>query len=163
MFYHYGLLNSIIDYKDFNEMIFLRGTHTNKLKTTTVGLWGRCITTDGQLECADGFLTTPNRYAMIISARVFVTIACILSSFSILSILLILLVKPDSKRILTLLTKVFTIGSLIAGILGVAIAIIFVLKDDQSKLAFVIGVSGILGIIAVVFNLAGTIASFLIN
>jgi hypothetical protein len=96
-------------------------------------------------------------------ARVFVTISCILLSFSILSILSILLVQEDSKRILALLTKVLSIGSFIAGIVGLALGIAFVMNHNELGIKYKIGVSSILAIIAVIFNLGGAITTFIMR
>lgn len=105
-------------------------------------------------------------------SRVFTTIVCIFSSFSILSVLLILLANADSKKIAALFTIVFSIGSLIAGIIGFALGISFVLQSNELeflvqttrlKPSLKIGASSIIAIIALVLNIVAAIASFIIK
>jgi hypothetical protein len=70
-------------------------------------------------------------------------------------------VSPEAKglkRMMAILGKVLSIGSLIAGIIGVALGISFI-----KRATFDIGVSSILGIIAIVFNLGGAIATLIIE
>jgi hypothetical protein len=97
-------------------------------------------------------------HAKMMSARSFVTISCILSSLSVVFILSIILVKEDLKRTMAILGKVISIGSLIGRIIGVALGISFI-----KEATFNIGVSSILAIIAVVFNLGGAIAILIIK
>jgi hypothetical protein len=139
-------------------------------KTMTIGLWATCTLTDVKSGCMSvGAPLSPSIYAHLTAARIFIIISCILSSFSVLSILSIVLVDADSKRIMALLAEVFSIGSLIAGIIGVTLCITLVLKNDEMKSlfglesGFKIGVSSFLGIIGVVFNLAGTVITFIIK
>ncbi len=163
MFYQYGLSNlSINKIKEY----FFRGTVTNDSETTTIGLWGKCTKSkdkDSHMACTEGFGLNWKSYAKLMGSRVFVTIACIFSSFSILSVLLILLVNADSKKIAALFTIVFSIGSLIAGIIGFALGISRVLQNEEFHQSFKIGASTIIAIIALALNILGAIASFIIK
>ncbi len=60
-------------------------------------------------------------------------------------------------------TKIFSIGSLIAGIIGIILGIVFIMKSDDNKLVYNIDVSSILSIISVVFNLVGIIVIYLLS
>jgi hypothetical protein len=98
------------------------------------------------------------------AARAFLTLSCILPSLSAVFILSILLIPENFKKIISILAKVLSIGSLIGGILGMALGITFVKKyEPMSTLGFDVSVSSILAIIAVVFNLGGTIATLIIK
>jgi hypothetical protein len=99
----------------------------------------------------------------MMAARAFITLSCILTSLSTVLTLSILLIRENFKKIISILAKILSIGSLIGGILGMALGITFVVKEDETMIAFDIGVSSILAIIAVVFNLFGTIATLIIN
>jgi hypothetical protein len=179
MFYQYGLsnlfINKIKEYffrgtgiRNPDTIITDPGTIITHSVTATVGLWGACtksMYSNNQTICGEFGLVAFNwqNYAKLLGSRVFVTIACIFSSFSILSVSLILLVNADSKRIAALFTIVFSIGSLIAGIIGFALGITFVLQSNEFDLSLKIGASSIIAIIALVFNILGTIASFIIK
>jgi Mg/Co/Ni transporter MgtE len=99
----------------------------------------------------------------MMAARAFITLSCILTPLSAVFTLSILLIRENFKKIISMLAKILCIGSLIGGILGITLGIIFVAKKDEIMVAFDIGVSSILTIIAVVFNLFGTIATLIIN
>jgi hypothetical protein len=124
----------------------------------TLGLWSVCGPLNGISECGTLIGVVSDMHAKMMSARAFVTISCILSSLSVIFILSIILVKEDLKRTMAILAKVLSIGSLIAGIIGVALGISFIIG-----MKFNIGVSSILGIIASVFNLGGAIATLIIK
>jgi hypothetical protein len=100
-------------------------------------------------------------------ARLFISIAGILTSFSVLSIVSILLVGADTKKMMVLLAKVLSIGSLVTGIIGLALGINFVItvidNDSDPTRTVHIYASSILAILAVIFNLVGGIAAFIVK
>ncbi len=132
-----------------------------------MGLWGECTKPkdmNNEMSCGElGIQLNWKSYAKLMGSRVFVTIACIFSSFSILSVSLILLVNADSKKIAALFTVVFSITSLITGIIGLALGITLVLKNDELNLSLKMGASSIIAIIALVFNIIAAIGSFIIK
>jgi hypothetical protein len=103
-----------------------------------------------------------DRYKIMMAARAFITLSCILPSLSAVLILLILLISEDFKKVISILAKILSIGSLIVGIIGIALGITFVVKQDESMGAFDLDLSSVLAIIAVVFNLYGTIFATLL-
>ena len=122
---------------------------------------------DGKWLCRDGVGGRSTSYAKTVSARLFITIAGVLSLFSVLSILSILLVDAETKKRMALLAKVLSIGSLVAGILGLALGINFALtlSDDFSDhlTPVKIHASSILAILGFIFNLLGGIVAFIIK
>ena len=105
------------------------------------------------------------------AARAFVTISCILWAFTILSILSMLSIEKNFKRHVSLVAKGLAIACLTSGIIGVALGIHFsveILNLLAAELGIQglkskISVSSILAIIALVFNLAGAVATFFIR
>jgi hypothetical protein len=87
------------------------------------------------------------------------TIACILSALSALCILACGFVVTSSDKILILVAKALPLVTLVAGIIGVAVGISAVSTGGPGSL----GVAAILGIIAVIINLAGGIVAILIQ
>ncbi len=145
---------------------FRRGKGSDGPLTRTVGLWRACLRIDeeghGSSECGDTINAPADFYDKMMAARVFVTICCILSSLSVVSILLILFVEENLKKLVSILAQALAFASLVGGIIGVALGMAFAMKTVGSK-ADNIGVSSILGIIAIVFNLAGAITTFIIK
>ncbi len=143
-----------------------RGKISDGRATSTVGLWRVCGPIDkegrGGSVCGDIIKLPTDIYGKMMGARAFVTICCIISSLSVVSILLILFVEENLKGKMSILAKALAFASLVGGIIGVAVGMAFAMKIVGSK-ADNIGVSSILGIIAIVFNLAGAITTFIIK
>jgi hypothetical protein len=114
---------------------------------------------DGKQLCLD---LPSNSDGKNMSARSFVTICCILCALSLLSLLAILFVDEKFKSKMILLGKGLAIASLISGIIGVPLGISFAMKP-LGLMDAKIGVSSILGIIAVGFNLGGVITTFIMK
>jgi len=94
----------------------------------------------------------------MMAARLFMSICSILSSLPLVSISLILVVEENLKKTMSILAKALAFGSLIAGTIGIVGGMALAIKIVGSKVGN-ISVSSILGIIAIVFNLAGVIQS----
>ena len=77
-------------------------------------------------------------------------IACIASGLAVPCILAYILMKKESNHPLLLMCKILSFGALIAGIIGVALGIVFVTEISSLKLK--LDASAIIGIIAVVIN-----------
>jgi hypothetical protein len=91
-------------------------------------------------------------------SRSFVTIACITSAFSALSLFVCGVKRTDSDRILIILSKIILLVSFIAGLIGVAVGIAFI---TDSSLKCVLAASAIIGIIAVVINAITTLVAII--
>ncbi len=86
------------------------------------------------------------------AARAFLTIACILSSISTLLLLLCYFKPEDVPLKLVRVNKWLPSVSLLASLVGVSAGIAFVIYEGDS-----LGSAAILGIFAVIINLAGAI------
>ena len=95
----------------------------------------------------------------MLAARAFVTIACIMSAVSAPCLFAYLLQSADSNRIMSMISKILPFVSLIAGIIGVAVGIAFVTYQDHFK----VHAAAIVGIVAVVINLAGAFLALLLG
>jgi hypothetical protein len=93
------------------------------------------------------------------TARAFITIACILSAVTTACVVGCAFVKEDSNGILIRLAKVLSFVTLVGGIIGVAVGISHAIPHSLVR----ISVAAILGIIALVFNLASAIVVLLIK
>ncbi|UJR18996.1 hypothetical protein I4U23_022126 [Adineta vaga] len=140
-----------------------------------IGLWRACakgsIDNSAASKCGTFNANASDMKSNIMAARAFVTISCILWALAILSILSILFLDESLKSHISSAAKGLAIACLISGIIGVALGIHFAmeelnqladaanLKDIRSKM----NVSSILAIIALVFNLAGAVATFFIK
>jgi len=122
-----------------NQLFSFRGKVTNQSGKKTIGLWSFCGSINGISGCGQLIAVSSNLHNKMMSARAFLTISCIRSSFSVIFILSILLIKEDLKRTMAILAKILSIGSLIVGIIGVALGIILI---KEGKLD--IGASSIL-------------------
>ncbi len=117
--------------------------------------------------CEDGAGGILQSYTKMVAARLFITMASILSTLSILSIISILLVDANSKQRMALTTKFLSIGSLVVGIISLGLGINYVITlidgetDPTEKVQ--IYTASILAILAVVFNLIGAIATLMIK
>jgi hypothetical protein len=137
-------------------MIYLlRVTVSTESFTYTVGLWKACESVGSTKICRYPQSKADQK---TMSTRAFITICCILSPLSVASILYI---NEDLKKKISLLAKGLAIASLVSGIIGVSIAISVVVKGID--LGGKMGVSCILAIIALIFNLAGAVTTFFIK
>ena len=93
------------------------------------------------------------------TGRAFVTLACIFSGLAALCMLACALISTDLSKTLTLLGKILSFITVGVGIIGVAVGISAVSTGGEGSL----GVAAILGIIAVIINIAGAIVSMLIQ
>lgn len=129
--------------------------------TITLGLWKACVSINTVSQCSSlrtGVLPSAQN-AQMLSARSFITIACILSGFAATCVIACLLVKEDSNGILVKLAKILSVVALVGGIIGVAAGINFTIPNSLLR----INVASILGIIALVFNLVGAVVVLLIK
>lgn len=133
-----------------------RGTGPDDVKA---GLWRVCGQTNfGFYACGEyicnqlgGGLT--RSCDKIQAARAFVTIACILSGIAALCLLAQLVDSIGDNRLIGLISKFLPLTSLIAGVIGFAVGVAFILGDF--KLTF--GAAAILAVVALVTNLIGMI------
>ncbi len=124
-----------------------------------------CVEENSRTTCGNGlFDMSTSKYYILVAARVFLILSCILSSFTVL-ILSILLISENFKRTILKFGKFFSFVSLIGGALGMAFGITFALAKDAftNNIHLNIGVSSILVIIAVVFNICGAILTLIIK
>jgi hypothetical protein len=133
-----------------------------ELVTTTVGLWRVYGPINDQVDiisvCGDIIIFQTDIHGKMIAARVFMSICPVLSSLSLVSILLIIVVEENLKKTMSILAKALAFGSLIAGTIVIVGGMALAMKIVCSKIGN-ISVSSILGIIAIVFNLADAIQS----
>jgi hypothetical protein len=143
------------------SFFFLRGKISFGSATVTAGLWRLCSMDNDTFECIGFLQEKSSANDKLMTARAFITIACILSSLSVLSIILHGLINEDSKRKISILVIVLAGGSLLGGIIGVAVGISYI-KSDVIGEGFTFGVSSILGIIGIVLNFIGVIITLFI-
>lgn len=98
----------------------------------------------------------------MIVARAFVTIACILSALSVLCLVAWTVIRTELNRIVLIVGKVLPLVSLIAGIIGVAVGIAFIVQSP-SEILFKISDAAVLGITAVAGNIIGAILALMIR
>ncbi len=135
---------------------------------TTIGLWRTCspITNLGQVcvsvGCPPSEGDTGSFCSKILAARAFVTLACIMSGISTLLLFISVATSDNAKQILLMAAKGLAFACLVMGIIGVAVAINGTTETAlETKLDW--GASAIIGIIAIVLNLCGAIATVLIK
>jgi len=121
------------------------------------GLWRECSYV-GTTFCLNRPLTcsgVPSLFLdeciKLIAARIFVTLACILSAFGVL-FLLTVGIAQTSNPTFVLLGKAFAGLSFICGVIGVAVGLSWALYGGGVQL----GAASILGIIATILSLVST-------
>ncbi|CAF1420138.1 unnamed protein product [Adineta ricciae] len=114
------------------------------------GLWQDCLKTGAKLVCKS--LPTARAKDKVLAARAFMTVSCILSSSSAVSVLLIAFVNENLKKNISVLAKGLVVASVIGGIIGVSLGISITV--DALNAGASVGASFILAIIALVFNIA---------
>jgi hypothetical protein len=131
-----------------------------------IGLWQSCetILNLGQqcfnINCPQGDTTI--FCSKILAARVFVTLACIISAISALLLFATAVTNDNIRRILLMAGKGLAFACLIIGTIGVAVGI-NVATDTGLQTNLTWGASSIIGIVAIVLNFCGAIASVLIK
>ena len=128
----------------------------------TTGLWKSCMIASGHTECDDYTCSSGNSSCgKILAARAFVTIACILSIISAVSLFVSLVASDRLRSMLLLVGKLLAWICLIAGIIGVAIGIDTLTRYESERVPW--GASSIIGVIALVVNAVGAVVSLLAN
>ncbi|CAF1415039.1 unnamed protein product, partial [Adineta steineri] len=125
------------------------------------GLWRECLPGPnviicGPLRCPGG-IYGPDFCGRIFAGRAFMTLACILSGITTISLFICAFTDVGKNRILLLITKASAFVCLIMGIIGVGVggSIIQILSEGSVK--FSLGAASTLGIIAIIINLVGAI------
>jgi hypothetical protein len=88
------------------------------------------------------------------AARAFLTIACILAGISTLLLLLCIFKPEEVSLILVRVNKWLPLGSFLTALIGVSVGIAFVAYEGDSPSS-----AAILGIFAVIINLAGAVVA----
>ncbi|CAF3332150.1 unnamed protein product [Rotaria socialis] len=142
------------------------GVSESQSEKATIGLWRACISINGPTQC--GYIISDcklyrgqaiQRCHKMMAARVFVTIACILSALSAVCIFTYIIIKTDANQIIFMISKVLPILSFIAGAIGLAVGIAFITPSDSIKLSSATFVD----IVAVAINVIGAILTVLIR
>jgi len=129
---------------------------------STTGLWKSCVIALGHTECGDYTCSSSNSSCgKILATRAFVTIACILSIISAVSLFVSLVASDRLRSMLLLVGKLLAWICLIAGIIGVAIGIDTLTRYESERVPW--GASSIIGVIALVVNAVGAVVSLLAN
>lgn len=120
-----------------------------------IGLWRACVVISGQTDCGSiGCSSTfDSQCGKLLTARAFMTIGCISLFVSTLLLIICLVQGANASPRLLLVDKVVSFVAFGAGIIGVGTGISFVTYGGLYK----VGAAAIVGIIAVIFNLAGAI------
>jgi len=129
---------------------------------STMGLWKSCASVFGQTVCGDYTCSSDNSSCgKILAARAFVTIACILSIISAVSLFVSLVASDRLRSMLLSVGKLLAWICLIAGIIGVAIGVDTLTRYENERVPW--GASSIIGVIALVVNAVGAVVSLLVN
>jgi len=145
-----------------------RGIYSEKEYEFTIGLWKNCTTIMDleqqcfSVKCPQNDGDTTDFCNKILAARAFVILACIMSGISALFLFSIGATSDNKKQIALMAAKGLAFACLIMGIIGVAVAINGTTETARAtKLNW--GAAAILGIIAIILNLCGAIATVLIK
>ena len=130
------------------------------------GLWRACVSTEDETTCRKLPKTCsqelpenlPACNKMMVS-RAFVTIACIISALSALCLFACAMIEQLRDRIVIMISKVLPIVSFIAGVIGVAVGIAFIILSISIGLLRYLKQQS-LGITAVAINAIGAILAF---
>lgn len=132
-----------------------------------VGLWKYCII-DPNLGSQCSAIAYPNSgfdpegfYIKTRVAQAFITLACIMSGLSVISVLSTVEIDNHKRKIL-LIGRILAVISLITGIIGVAVGM-NIITDTPLETHLGWGASVIIGIVAIIINFCGAITSFLIK
>jgi len=134
----------------------------------TKGLWKSCLTITnlGQqcdsVQCPQSEGGTRSYCSKILAARAFVTLACIFSGISAVLLFITVPINDNGKQILLMAGRGLAFVCLIMGIIGVAVGI-NVTTETTLEIKLNWGASAILGIIAIILNFCGAVASVIIK
>ncbi|CAF1463924.1 unnamed protein product [Rotaria sordida] len=132
----------------------------------TYGLWRSCVTVSNMKQCVA--ITCPSENdeigfcSKILVARAFVTISCVLSGISAICLLVYTIIGDSAPRVLLLVAKGLVLACLIMGIIGVAVGINAKI-DTGSEVKLQLGAAAIIGIVAIIINFFGIIATLSIR
>ncbi|CAF3595854.1 unnamed protein product [Adineta steineri] len=136
--------------------------------SSSYGLWKSCRSTPVETECFS--IKCPIKddesglCGRILAGRAFMTLACILSGITTISLLLCAFTDVGKNRILLLITKALAFGCLIMGIIGVAVGGSSLQKvPNEGDFKYKLGTAAIIGIITIIINLVGAVASVFIK
>ena len=141
----------------FRNKLSADGSHAS------YGLWRVCVTISGNTTCQKypPCSTDESFCSKLFASRAFVTIACILSIISAVSLFVSLVASDRLRSMLLLVGKLLAWICLIAGIIGVAIGIDTLTRYESERVPW--GASSIIGVIALVVNAVGAVVSLLAN
>ncbi|CAF1527983.1 unnamed protein product [Adineta ricciae] len=137
---------------------------------TTIGLWRTCDTLAGIKICVDlpssCSLTKGQSESIcqkMITARAFLTLACILSGISVLCLFAGIVLTDHQQKIILLTSKILTVGSFLTGVIGLSVGIAYATSTGGLPLSVSLNVAAILVIVAVVLNLCAAIFALIIH
>jgi hypothetical protein len=131
----------------------------------TLGLWQKCTSGFGDgMKCTaavcgehEDFFT--NSCGPVMAARAFITLVCIVSAISTVCLIKYARKGENADRNLLVAGRILLFVCFIMGIIGVAIGI----NATTGGVTSIIGAAGTLGIIAIITNFGGAVASVLIG
>ncbi len=132
---------------------------------TTLGLWQKCRSDseDGRICTAavcgihEDFFT--DDCGSVMAARAFITLVCIISAISTVCLIVYARQGENTDRRLLVAVRILLFVCFIMGIIGVAIGI----NVTTGGVTGLIGTAGIMGILAIITNFGGAVASVLIG
>ncbi|UJR12094.1 hypothetical protein I4U23_016272 [Adineta vaga] len=131
-----------------------------------MGLWRSCQSVPGFKECVSIPCPSPDAPSgscgKIMTARAFVTLVCITSAISALFLFLFGRMIDSENRLVLLIIKCLVVASLVMGIIGVAVGINGTTTFGGIA-ALKVGAGGAMGIVAIILNFFGLIATLLIT
>ncbi|CAF3822054.1 unnamed protein product [Rotaria magnacalcarata] len=147
--------------------VITKGEIGNEFGQSTTGLWKSCTSTRSGKTClkVSCMLKKSNETSFcskIQAARIFITLACILSGISTICFVIRVLLSEKITGILILAPKALAIPCLLIGCIGVPIGINTCINTIYG-MEFNLGNAAIIGIIAVFMNFFGIIAISLIR
>ncbi|CAF3992774.1 unnamed protein product [Adineta steineri] len=135
--------------------------------TSTYGLWKICASSLSVTECVPVKCSTAigdsSFCSRILAGRAFMTLACILSGITSICLFICAFIDEKTSRILLLIAKALAFICLIMGIISVAAGGSTIQTLSQDGVKCNLSAASILGIIAIIINLVGVIASFFIK
>ncbi len=141
-----------------------RGKYGTGGDETTIGLWRTCSTSSNtekqcySIQCPQTGDDTTGYCSKLLAARAFVTLACIMSGISAVLLFISVATSDNGKQILLMAGRGLAFVCLIMGIIGVAIGINLATGISSNW-----GAAAIIGIIAIIINFCGAVASILIK
>ena len=132
----------------------------------TVGLWQTCAQLSetkvcNRLSCPSG---SGSICGKIHAARAFMTLACIVSAFAVVLLLLMIFAKNSINNLLLMVSKILPFICLLMGILGVALGTSATTGSQfEDGYQLELGAAAIVGIVALVINFAAGVMAFFIK